>query len=292
MLGIRAALLAALSLTAVSGQSLLELIKAEPKLSNFSTALGLAGLDSLLGNSGNKQYTVFAPSNEAIANDPVFGTYMTVDGWVNHLRANIQLMIVPNQALSDAEVFDGVATQLVSLNGTLVVSQPFAQVNLVKVAIGGSNNVATNGVLHIMEGVMKPYWREYKLWDVDEHEELEALSEIITRIDFDDPLNEFVPSGTSWIASRNRGYGNDSIALGFYPIVQELTDVDNVEFQNYTYMYNLIDLNFYEQDIPNGFQYLAEPRNADAHMWITKDQKGVLRFNDAELDRQAFADNG
>ena len=287
-------LLAALSwLTIVSGETLLQVIQNEPRLANFSRALTLAGLDGLLADNG-KEYTVFAPSNEAVGNDEVFATYMSKDGWANHLRSNIQLMIVPNQVLSDDQVFDGVTTELVSLNGTLAVSQPFAKVNLVAVTNTAANPIppASNGIVHLMDGVMKPYWREYTLWEMEEHDELEALSKITTRIAFDAPLLEFAESGTSWVASRNRGYGNDSIALGFYPIVQELTDPDNVDFQNQTYMYNLVNFNVYEEEIPNGFQVLVNSRGGDAQMWVTKDQKGVLRFNDAELDRQAFADNG
>jgi len=294
MIGLRVALVAALALATApfaASETLLEVIKAEPDLSGFATALTLTGLDALLSDT-TKQFTVFAPSNAAIALDPVFNTYMTVDGWLHHLRTNLQLMIVPNQGLLDSEVFDGFATELESINGTLAISQAFAQVNLVKVAkkdIAGSN-----GYVHMMEGVIKNYWREYTLREVDQHPELqEGLSPILTRISFDEPLDEFVPSGTSWVASRNRGYGNDSIALGFYPIVVELTSANNSEFQNFTYYYNLLDFNIYEQDIERGFQLMYMTRSGNAHMWVTKDmEKGILRFNDAELDKQALANNG
>jgi Fasciclin domain len=271
--------------------TVLAVIKKNPAMSNFSIAVELCGLDSVL-NDNTKQYTVFAPSNAAIAKDPVFSTYMTQDGWLHHLRANIQLMIVPNEALLDAQVFDKVTTELVSLNGTLAVSQPFAQVNLVSVQT--PNLQGSNGVVHVMNGVIKNYWREYTLRDVDEHDELvEGLSPLLTRIGFDDPLTAFVPKGTSWVASRNRGYGNDSIALGFYPIVQDLKNESMVEFQNLTMTYNLLDFNLYEEDIERGYQIMVLPRGGLAHMWITKDmEKGLLRFNDAILDRQAFADNG
>lgn len=94
-----------------------------------------------------------------------------------------------------------------------------------------------------MKGVIKNYWREYSLRDVDQHDDLqEGLSPILTRLQFDDPLNKFVTSGTSWIAARNRGYGNDSIALGYYPILQELKAENNSDFQREAYMYNLIDM--------------------------------------------------
>jgi len=273
------------------GGTVLDVIRGNPDLSMFATALTLSGLDSALGD-GSRQFTVLAPSNSAIENDPLFTTYVTVDGWLHHLRTNIQLMIVPDQGLLDSEVFDGFTTELESLNGTLAISQPFAQVNLVSPE--GKGKEGSNGYVHIMEGVIKNYWREYTLREVDQHPELqEGLSPILKRIGFDDPLNEFVPTGTSWIACRNRGYGNDSIALGFYPIVQELTNVSNTDFQTYAYMYNLIDVNVYEQDIPRGYQSMVLPRNEDAHLWITKDmEKGILRFNDVELDRQALADNG
>lgn len=116
---------------------------------------------------------------------------------------------------------------------------------------------------------------------------------ILPRIEFDDPLNLFVPTGTSFVAARNRGYGNDSIALGFFPIVQELKNESNADFQTLTSMYNLIDFNIYEQDIERGFQLMVMPRAGVAHMWITKDmEKGLLRFNDGVMVRQALADNG
>lgn len=294
MIGLRVALVAALALATApfaAGQSLLEVIKAEPDLSDFAEALTLTGLDALLSDT-SKQFTVFAPSNAAVALDPVFTTYKSVDGWLHHLRTNLQLMIVPNQALLDSEVFDGFSTELESINGTLAISQAFAQVNLVKVA--KKDVTGSNGYVHVMEGVIKNYWREYTLREVDQHDELQqGLSPILTRIGFDDPLNEFVESGTSWVACRNRGYGNDSIALGFYPVVVELTSANNSEFQKLTYYYNLMDFNIYEQDVERGFQLMYKTRSGNAHMWVTKDmEKGILRFNDAELDRQALADNG
>ena len=89
------------------------------------------------------------------------------------------------------------------------------------------------------------------------------------------------------------GFRNDSIALGFYPIVQDLKNESMEEFQNLTMTYNLLDFNIYEEDIERGYQVMVLPRGGLAHMWITKDmEKGLLRFNDAVLDRQAFADNG
>lgn len=273
------------------GQTCLNVIQNNPDLTDFATALTLAGLDQTLSR-GDREYTVFAPSNTAIAGDPSFTAYMSVDGWARHLRTNIQLMIVPNQRLQDAQIFDGATETLKSLNGTLAVSQPFGSVNLV--TVGTPNLACSNGVVHIMNGVIKNYWREYTLRDVDQHDELiEGLSPILTRIKFNDPLNEFVPSGTSWVASRNRGFGNDSIALGFFPIVEELKDPENEAFQNLTFMYNLLDFNIYEQDFQRGEQIRVKPRSGIADMWITKDnRKGIMRFNDAELDRQAFADNG
>lgn len=282
---------ALLSVQHAVGQTCLEVIKSNPALSEFATALTLSGMDQTLSET-NRDYTVFAPSNTAIAGDPSFTAYMSVDGWARHLRTNIQLMIVPNQKLMDSDIFDRQTETLRSLNGTLAVSQPFASVNLVN--LEAPNQACSNGVVHTMNGVIKNYWREYTLRDVDQHDELiQGLSPILDRIKFNDPLNEFVPSGTSWVASRNRGYGNDSIALGFYPIVESLKDPNNEAFQNLTYKYNLLDFNLYEQDFQKGSQIMVKSRADIAHMWITKDmEKGILRFNDAELDRQAFADNG
>jgi hypothetical protein len=75
--------------------------------------------------------------------------------------------------------------------------------------------------------------------------------------------------------------------------VLELQNENNTEFQREALLYSLVDQNFYEQEVPWGFQLLTFPRNDAAHMWITKDnEKGILRFNDAMLDRQTFADNG
>ncbi|CAB9510298.1 Transforming growth factor, beta-induced, 68kDa [Seminavis robusta] len=275
------------------GKSVFSVIRDVTELSNFTRALQLAGMDAVLDDEA-QQFTVFAPSNDAIDRDPVFSTYMSEDGWFHHLRTNLQFMIVPNQALSDEMIFDGFTSDLVTLNGTLAISQPFATVNLVQTQIPNLSG-ATNGVVHIMSGVIKNYWREYTLRDdVDQLDELEdGLSPILDRLGFDDPLNEFVESGTSWIAARNRGYGDDSIALGFNDIVQELTNPNNVEFQWEAYLYNLVDFNLYEQDVQRGLQLLVMPRAGVAHMWITKDNDaGILRFNDAILDRQTLADNG
>ena len=61
------------------------------------------------------------------------------------------------------------------MNGTLQISQPFAQINLVSVKT--PNQEGSNGIVHTMNGVIKDYWRSYTLRDVHQHDELvEGLS--------------------------------------------------------------------------------------------------------------------
>lgn len=296
MFGIRiSSLITFLSLTAslraVSGQTVLEVINSIPEISEFARALTVTGLDQVLSQQ-SRDFTIFAPSNDAINTDRVFKTYLNNQGWIKHLKWNLELMVAPGVRLTDGEVFDGVMTQLRSLNGTLAISQAFAQVNLVPVQT--PNNIASHGVIHVMSGVVKNDWREYTLRNVDVHPELQiGLSPILSRIGFDESLDKFVESGTSFIAGRNRAFGDDAIALGFNDTVKELRDPNNADFQTDAFLYNLIDENFYEEDIVRGYQRLLFPRNDVAHMWVTKDiERGTLRFNDAELDKQAFANNG
>ena len=276
------------------GLTVMNTLQTSPQFSQFAQALAMVGLDTELSDN-SKRYTVFAASNTAIEQDSQFEAY-TNEGWRNHLRANLQLMIVPDQALLDIDIFDRVTAELVTLNGSLAVSQPFAKINLVGLEV--PNLEGSNGVVHEMSAVIKTDWREYTLRDViDQEEDFTAgLSPILSRIRESlniEPLNEFVPLGTSFMAPLDSAFEfEEAIALGYWDIIEELQNEDDVEFQRQMIMYNLIDQNFYEEDIPVGFQELFLPRDGTSHMLVTKHTDGILRFNDAELDRQVFAGNG
>lgn len=117
----------------VVGKNVLQTIRDIPDLSNFAIALSKGGLDTLLSDT-TKQFTVFAPTNVALLSDEIFRTYIDTDGWVPHLKANVESMIIEGSVLTEAQIFDQLTTDLTSIGGPLKVSQTFSTVQLVSMA--------------------------------------------------------------------------------------------------------------------------------------------------------------
>lgn len=123
--------------------SLTQKIKAEPQLSVFSDLLSKSRYDEVLASSLN--FTVWAPTNEALATlDPaIVADSARLDAFVgNHITYSAYLTSSPNPFL-----------KLKALNGKNVI---FTNTSVDEIAITQANQYVSNGVLHIIGGMIQP----------------------------------------------------------------------------------------------------------------------------------------
>ncbi len=175
---IPAFLVAALSLTSCSDdwdnhydrsetaatESVLDMVKGNPDLSTFARMIEIAGYSDLLGSS--QTFTVFAPTNEALA-----GVNLENTDEVKRIVAN-HIARFNNSTASDA------AQGVKMYNGKRFF---FDGNNFGGATLDDTDNIATNGILHIVSTQI-PYvynLREY----FDTHDNTSAIAEFIARFD-------------------------------------------------------------------------------------------------------------
>jgi uncharacterized surface protein with fasciclin (FAS1) repeats len=134
--------------------NIVQLAQSVPDLSTLVTAVVAAGLVSVLEGSG--PFTVFAPTNEAFAALPA--------GVLNFLLqpANIKVLqsvltyhvvggaAVLSSQLSDRETFNTVQ------GGPIEIFFNFAEIFVNFAQVTAPNNLASNGVVHIIDAVIPP----------------------------------------------------------------------------------------------------------------------------------------
>merc|ERR1712157_605031 len=141
------------ALAAEPTQNIVELAQAVPDLSTLVTAVVAGDLVDTLSSPG--PFTVFAPTNEAFAGLPE-GTLDSLLKPENkdQLVDILTYHVLPAQVLStDLKYFQRVAT----VEGKNVhVSIYKGDVYANKAKVVGADNLASNGVAHIIDGVLLP----------------------------------------------------------------------------------------------------------------------------------------
>merc|ERR1719160_1583785 len=152
------AIVSALAACASSAQNIVELAESVDDLSTLVTAVVAADLADTLSSPGS--FTVFAPTNEGFAALPE-GTLDSLLKPENkaQLADILTYHVLPEQVLStDLKFFQRVATvegkNLHVLKNSAGVHVGPDLKNLRKVV--GADNLASNGVAHIIDGVMLP----------------------------------------------------------------------------------------------------------------------------------------
>jgi len=107
-----------------------------------------------------------------------------------------------------------------------------------------------------------------------------------------DPLKQFNrETGATFISAPNQPI-NGAFRYEDEEIVAEYDDVTNTN-RTYGYLeYNLLDTFIDQGKFDKSTHMWIYPRNNVAHMLITKDRRGVFRFNDAKLLRHYDVSNG
>jgi len=142
---------------AAASKNIVELAVSDPQLSDLVTAVKAAGLVNTLEGPG--PYTVFAPNNAAFAALPA-GTLSALLEPANkaELTKILTYHVVPG-ALKASEIMPGAVT---TVNGaTFTVNDSGGKLTITDgkgntVDIVQTNIVASNGVVHVISGVLMP----------------------------------------------------------------------------------------------------------------------------------------
>jgi transforming growth factor-beta-induced protein len=131
-----------------------EFVATNPDLQGLTAAVVRAGLVDALAGPG--PFTLFAPSEDAFRAVPadLLELIFSNDEFIPHLR-NLLLYHLLSSEFFAIDLFDGLVAD--ALNGeALTVTLPPIAANGNKVI--SADNDASNGVVHIIDGVLTPSW--------------------------------------------------------------------------------------------------------------------------------------
>jgi uncharacterized surface protein with fasciclin (FAS1) repeats len=135
------------------GQTIVDLAVGNPDLSTLVTALTAGKLTDAL--SGTGPFTVFAPTNEAFAKVPASTLAHLLDPKnIKELDTILEYHVVSGAAVfsKDLKVFQMVKT----LEGEEVKIVKAGRVIVNKATVTSPDNAASNGVVHVIDGVLTP----------------------------------------------------------------------------------------------------------------------------------------
>ena len=127
-------------------QSLMSVINSQNRLSSFSKALQESGLDQKLEGQG--PFTVFAPSDDVFERE-IAGKDLTSSGIRNMLMNHIMTGYASARnmkIMSKAKTMGGITLQMSTTGNTITING---------LRLTSVNIKANNGVLHIIDGVLK-----------------------------------------------------------------------------------------------------------------------------------------
>jgi len=154
--------------------------------------------------------------------------------------------------------------------------------------------IVGNGIIYPVNDVLVANFQHDTMY-TSISKQMELVPRLLNYIDmtkFYDPLKQFNrETGATFIAPRNQAI-NGAFRYEDEEIVAEYDDVTNTN-RTYGYLeYNLLDTFIDQGKFDKSTHMWIYPRNNVAHMLITKDRRGVFRFNDAKLLRHYDVSNG
>ena len=211
-----------------SGANLVEKINARAvddadpdSLSQFRNALHATGLlDSFLGNH-SASFTVFAPSNQAFKDDPLLQLYMTgldekpYPRWHQNLKNAMKQHIVVtggNETFLYDDIFDLTRESLISLRDPIVINQ--FETKLQDATFVERNVTATNGVLHVINKVLRPLFFDQTFAQLELQSELgpdvelnrTSMTVVVDAVNARERLNHENEAGLTFIGCRIRAF--------------------------------------------------------------------------------------
>jgi uncharacterized surface protein with fasciclin (FAS1) repeats len=146
------ALILVMGVFTIQAQSILEQAENTAELSTFVTACKAAGMEAVL--SGEGQYTVFAPSNDAFAALPN-GTLesLLMPENKDQLVEILSYHVIPGKILS-VDATEGKAPTVEGEEVDIAVTDDVVTVNSATVTTADVE--ASNGVIHVIDQVIMP----------------------------------------------------------------------------------------------------------------------------------------
>jgi uncharacterized surface protein with fasciclin (FAS1) repeats len=287
----------------VTTSTLRDVILNIDEISMFRQALQVTGyLDGILddppsSDNNGTYYTVLAPLDEAMDENPFFKMYMhDADAnpplWHEHLNASVrQHMVVGNYTVFD--FFNTVGDEVKSMNDPLRISQFLKY-------IGGAGFVTvnlncSNGILHLIDRVLEPEFYKDSLANLELQSEFgpdwlnrTSMQTIVDFVDGRDVYKRMNPNGTTHVGCRIRAL--NTIGLMYLPqTINGAREIKDGEFMNASFKeetrhnlleYSLLNGMYYYDDIQPLQQDLIMASNNCSHLWITKQKTGKICFND------------
>jgi uncharacterized surface protein with fasciclin (FAS1) repeats len=261
------------------------ILAAQHDLSIFRSMVFSTGFDEVL-ESEKKIITVFAPSNDALQKMPthVLIDMMTNPEFLMHLEVFIGYHCISGAARYTHDFVDG--ERVASLEGEPLSLglYPFVSVNGVPVS-SGSNNVAFNGVVHILnDSMLRPAWIDNSVIDwVLSFEDLSTFYSLLVQANFDLPAR-----GTfTLLAPSNEALENANR-------LQYLRDPKNAAELEMVITFHVINgiLTFAELIEGADAQYETFLQNAGVRI-LTVPDTGMITIENAEIEfADILANNG
>ncbi|KAL7577256.1 hypothetical protein ACA910_003577 [Epithemia clementina (nom. ined.)] len=299
------------------GGTLRDVLVDDENLSMFRQALSELGILEAELDDPAKQFTLFAPTNQAITSNTFLNLYYNgIDNdpptWHDHLEGTVRNHMVENVALTTDQIFDGTKTHLFSLQDPLPLQHSFRTIGNHGAQVQSANLPASNGLLHVVDRVLEPefYAQSLKQLELQSELDYDSLGRVSLRtiVDFVNGFDQYThlpPTGQTHVACRIRALNR--IGLFYLPdTLNRSPEIKFGEFLNASnrdetihnlIQYSLPHKNYYLDDVPNGYEeWILSPNNC-SHMLVTKSKAGDLCFNDACVvespqARQFLANNG
>lgn len=181
--------------------TIFDFVKNNPELTSLAAAVVQAGLVENLTGSGS--LTLFAPSNDAFGALPsdLVNTLLTNDEFIPQL-ADLLLYHVLSGEFFVNDLFNHLTVTALNRENLLITLPPIA-VNGNKVV--SADNDVTNGVVHVIEGVLTPAWVGSSLTDrVVAASDLSTLLSLVILVGIEDALAG--PAALTVVAPTNSAF--------------------------------------------------------------------------------------
>jgi transforming growth factor-beta-induced protein len=264
--------------------SLIEFVATNPDLTTLTAAVVRAGLLGTLSSDG--PFTLFAPDNDAFLalSEDIVTRLFENDEFLPHLTNLLlyHVLIGESSAGDLAELADGMGAFLETANGE-DIDVTFPPIEINGNLISSADNDVTNGVIHIIHGVLTPSWVTNSITDrVIGDSDLSTLLSLVVIAELGDALAG--PGELTLVAPTNDAFAKLSAAT-----VDLLTSEEGKDTLIDILLYHVFAGIFVSSELSDGIIVGALQGGT---VEVSVGDNGVF-FNDAEVaEVDILANNG
>lgn len=254
-------------------------------LSEFWLAVEQLNIDEIFAND-EVNFTVFAPSNEAMQEDEGLQFYDdNAASWTGHLTNILENHIVEGMLFTD-DFWDRTTESLDSLAGGSL------SVDAINYLVGnqsiiGSHAVARNGLLYETDGVLHPSWHFLAIPDILSQTSAAGGRERWLQ---EEPVYSFLLGLLNEQQVLIRDVNENGTTL-VAPRDEAFEGVDIGDSQENVLLYHVMDINNYLDARKAGSHVVLSTRAA-FDVLVSVDDENVLRYNDVVVNSEVYASNG